>query len=153
MGPPIYHFKCTKMPNLYWNMPTLLNSSKVDPSNWKTKNKKQQPNKKIKKIWKINVKILEKPLRYWEMARPIYETQMYQKAVPIKKTYHYCSKISKLVLSTENVKSLQKKSRKSKKIKILEQPLTYWKMVPPICHIQLHQNAPPTVKHAETTQS
>ena len=31
-------------------MPTLLNSSKVDPSNWKTKNKKQQPNKKIKKI-------------------------------------------------------------------------------------------------------
>ena len=30
-------------------MPTLLNISNVDPSNWKT-NKKQQPNKKIKKI-------------------------------------------------------------------------------------------------------
>ena len=96
------------MPRLYWNMPTLLNSSNVDPSNWKTKNKKQKPNKKIKKIWKINVKILEKPLQYWDMDRPIYQTQMYQKAVPIKKTYHCCSKISKLVLSTENVKSLQK---------------------------------------------
>ena len=51
------------------------------------------------------------------MARPIYETQMYQKAVPIKKTYHYCSKISKLVLSTENVKSLQKNRENPRKLK------------------------------------
>ena len=62
------------------------------------------------------VKRFEQSLQFWKMVLPIYQFQMYQKPPSITKYTDITKKSPNLSEQLENIKSLQKKSTKSKKI-------------------------------------
>ena len=62
------------------------------------------------------VKRFEQYLQFWKMVLPIYQFQMYQKPPSITKYTDITKKSPNLSEQLENIKSLQKKSTKSKKI-------------------------------------
>ena len=67
---------------------------------------------------------------------------MYQKSPPITKHTGITQKSPNLSKQLENIKSLNKKSTKSKKdIKKLEQPLKYWEIGLPNYQIQMYEKA------------
>ena len=87
------------------------------------------------------------------MGLPMYHTEVYQKAPPKVKHTDIIQKSPIWSWQLENIKSLQKNPRKSKKnIKTFEQTLQYLKMGLLICQIAAYQKASPKVKHTSITQ-
>ena len=81
------------------------------------------------------------------------QIQTYEKEPPIMKYTDITKKFVNFSQQLENIKTLQEKSIKYKKIiKTLEQPLQYWEMGVPTYQIQMYQKAPPITKYTNITQ-
>ena len=114
--------------------------------NIKTLQKKSKPKRIVKRF--------EQFLQFWKVVLPIYHFQMYQKPPPISKYTDITKQSPNLSEQLENIKSLQKKSTKSKKIiKTLEHTLQYWEIGLPTNQIQTYQKALPIVIHTNITQT
>ena len=100
------------------------------------------------------VKRFEQSLQFWKMVLTIYHFQMYQKTPPISKYTKITKKSPNLSEQLENIKSLQKKSAKSKQVlKTLEHTLQYWEIALPTNQIQTYEKALPIVNHTNITQT
>ena len=112
--------------------------------------KTMQKKSKSKRI----VKRFEQSLQFWKMVLTIYHFQMYQKTPPISKYTNITKKSPNLSEQLENIKSLQKKSAKSKQVlKTLEHTLQYWEIALPTNQIQTYEKALPIVNHTNITQT
>ena len=93
---------------------------------------------------------MEEPLQEWKMVLHIYQLQMYQKISPITKYTETTQKSPNLSYQLENIKSLLRKSTKSKKtIKTLGLPLQYSEMGLPTNQIETYQKVLPVIKYAD----
>ena len=100
------------------------------------------------------VKRFKQSLQFWKMVLTIYHFQMYQKTPPISKYTNITKKSPNLSEQLENIKSLQKKSAKSKQVlKTLEHTLQYWEIALPTNQIQTYEKALPIVNHTNITQT
>ena len=93
---------------------------------------------------------MDEPLQEWKMVLHIYQLQMYQKIWPITKYTEITQKSPNLSYQLENIKSLLRKSTKSKKtIKTLGLPLQYSEMGLPTNQIETYQKVPPVMKYTD----
>ena len=79
-----------------------------------------------------------------------YQIQMYQNVLPTMKYVELTQKSPNLSYQLENIKSLLKKSTKSKKtIKTLGLPLQYSEMGLPTNQIETYQKVPSVMKYTD----
>ena len=79
-----------------------------------------------------------------------YQIQMYQNVLPTMKYVEITQKSPNLSYQLENIKSLLKKSTKSKKtIKTLGLPLQYSEMGLPTNQIETYQKVPSVMKYTD----
>ena len=103
---------------------------------------------------KRTVKRFEQSLQFWKMVLTIYHFQMYQNTPPISKYTNITKKSPNLSEQLENIKSLQKKSAKSKQVlKTLEHTLQYWEIGLTTNQIQTYEKASPIVIQTNITQT